>query len=319
MTLRYYSSADGSAPVLTGQNDALCALLHACLVTGYGAQTAAGWTRQYDAANKSVFQMAAAGGRLQASFRVLDDGSLATVAAREAVIRGYESMSDVDTGVDPFPLTSQRTDVNCVIRKSSTADATARPWKMVATERFFILCVEFQTAVWGKTFFGELDYSDTYESDNYCVVCAPRAVGNSSAFNDAFSNGISSSAGTGSAAGLYLARNRGGTVKSSVGYIKTFQPNYGLNGADLSEYPDPSDNKLRIFPTIILDNQNTGIASAQNRQPRAILPYVFEPFWETTPPGVAAGDIAGASGYSATASFVLVHPSTYACWLQTAE
>lgn len=49
MTLRYYTSLDTGAPVLTGTTYyRLRAILMACLVTGYGSKAAAGWSMPHD-------------------------------------------------------------------------------------------------------------------------------------------------------------------------------------------------------------------------------------------------------------------------------
>src|SRR3990167_8837593 len=91
-----YSSADASAPVLDGQVGSLNDVLYACLVTGYGAKTGAGWTRTYDdAANDTSVYRQGAG--CQFYLRV-DDGGPGAAGAKEARFWGYETMSDVDTG-----------------------------------------------------------------------------------------------------------------------------------------------------------------------------------------------------------------------------
>jgi hypothetical protein len=56
MTVRVYKSSDASAPVLTGAVGSLVALLDACLVNGYGALAAAGWTKAFTAANKGAYK-----------------------------------------------------------------------------------------------------------------------------------------------------------------------------------------------------------------------------------------------------------------------
>lgn len=53
MTVRFYSSLDTGAPSLSGTRliDRMRAILMACLVTGYGEKTAAGWTVGHDHAD----------------------------------------------------------------------------------------------------------------------------------------------------------------------------------------------------------------------------------------------------------------------------
>lgn len=128
-----YKSTDGSAPVLSGTTGSLVALLDSCLVTGYGAKPAAGWTKPFTAASKAVLRPNS-GTRF--FLRIQDDGP-GVGTFKEARITGYETMTDVDTGVNPFPTAAQGVGgiAMVVARKSTTADATARPWVVVADSR----------------------------------------------------------------------------------------------------------------------------------------------------------------------------------------
>jgi len=67
--------------------------------------------------------------------RVDDTG---TINAR---VRAYESMTDVSTGAGPTPLESQLAG-GLYWPKSSVANATARPWYLVADERAFYLAAD---------------------------------------------------------------------------------------------------------------------------------------------------------------------------------
>ena len=69
--------------------------------------------------------------------RVDDTG---TINAR---VRAYESMTDVSTGAGPTPLESQLAG-GLYWPKSGTANATARPWYLVADERGFYLALSPQ-------------------------------------------------------------------------------------------------------------------------------------------------------------------------------
>lgn len=57
-----------------------------------------------------------------------------------ARVRGFEAMADASTGTGPTPLDSQLSG-GLFWPKSGTANATARPWRMVADERGFYLAV----------------------------------------------------------------------------------------------------------------------------------------------------------------------------------
>ncbi|MCQ4165145.1 hypothetical protein [Tahibacter harae] len=141
-TTRVFQSTDTSAPVLTGQVGSLAALLEACLVgvggVAYGsggtAKTAAGWTLAFTATNKRAFRNSVAAGGTGHYFRIDDTGGTAA-GAREAVLKGYVSMSDVDTGVgsDIMPDATLYPSGGWIL-KSDTATSTARAWRIIADE-----------------------------------------------------------------------------------------------------------------------------------------------------------------------------------------
>ena len=138
MTITFYKSTDASAPSLTGQVGSLVALLDAILVNGYGSQPAAGWTTAYTATNKRDYKQ---GSGSNGYYLDIDDSGPGGGAAREARMRGYETMSALATGTQAFP-TSAQSSFGVVCRKSTTADSTARPWYCVADATCFHLFVD---------------------------------------------------------------------------------------------------------------------------------------------------------------------------------
>lgn len=137
-TTRDYRSTDSGAPTLTGQVGSLNALLKACLVgvsgVAYGSKAAAGWTVAYEdlGAHKLVLRNSLAAGGTGCYVRIDDSGSTAG-GAREAVVRVYATMSDIDTGTSVIPGTAVQPS-GSIWRKSLTLDATARPWLISADE-----------------------------------------------------------------------------------------------------------------------------------------------------------------------------------------
>src|SRR5574337_1555206 len=99
MTVNVYRSSDASAPVLTGQAGSLITVLDACLISGYGSKSPAGWVKPYSGTNLAAYRAATGN---QFYFRVDDSGTV------EARISGYETMSDVNTGTGQFPTTADR-------------------------------------------------------------------------------------------------------------------------------------------------------------------------------------------------------------------
>ena len=193
MTVRIYQSTDASAPVLTGTVGALTALLDAVLVNGYGSKTAAGWSIAYTTTNKRVYTMASGG----TGFSVyIDDTGPGAGAAREARATGFEVPSGLGTGTGQFPTAAQSTiGIGAVvIRKSTTADSTARPWFIVADGHTFYLFADtgdFTGPSQGLPFyFGDFfSYSPT---DSYNCAIIGRMLENTGASNNGTMNGLSS-------------------------------------------------------------------------------------------------------------------------------
>ena len=128
-TVRYYRWDDAGAPVLSGQVGALNAVLRACLVgtsgIAYGSKPSAGWSEAFigAASNIAAFRNNPADGASGCYVRV-NDNAPGSAGARESQIQAFASMSDINTGVNET--------ASPWIRKSSTADATARRWLVVA-------------------------------------------------------------------------------------------------------------------------------------------------------------------------------------------
>lgn len=135
-----YRHSDSSAPTLTGEAGSLNALLYACLVTGYGAKDALGWTREYTSGNTSVYRPASG---LRRYLRVVDTG------AQAARISGFRTMSDANTGTGQFPLPFSLADANVsggrldadglYARKSITASSLERPWVLIGNDHSFYM------------------------------------------------------------------------------------------------------------------------------------------------------------------------------------
>lgn len=135
MTVQLYRHDDASAPVLTGQVGSLTTLLDACLVNGYGSKTAAGWSIAYTATNKRAYKQGSGGNHPTGIHLYVDDTGPGAGGAREARVCGFETMSAITpVGTGQFPNSTQSSigSGQLVLRKSTTTDATARKWYVVA-------------------------------------------------------------------------------------------------------------------------------------------------------------------------------------------
>lgn len=180
MAWTLYTSADTSAPVLTGVAGSLVTLLDAVLVNGYGSKPAAGWSKAYSGTNKAAYRNGS-GANARKYVRV-NDAAAGSGGAKEALIRGFDSMSDVDTGTTPFPSAAQSalTESGLIIRKSNTADSTARAWVAAADDRTLILFVATvdTSGFWCVTYAGE--FFSYLPGDAHCFALLGRWWENSS-------------------------------------------------------------------------------------------------------------------------------------------
>lgn len=142
-----YRSTDASAPTCTGEPGKLIALLKACLVTGYGAQPAAGWTEEYVATNYSVLRQ---GGGLQHYLWIND------TSTQLSRVVGYVSMTGILDGTNPF-FPEATFPGGLYVRKSITANTVERPWILFATDETFYLII-----FGGSTTFGTYGGGDAH-------------------------------------------------------------------------------------------------------------------------------------------------------------
>lgn len=303
MTVTVYKSSDASAPALSGTAGALAAVLYACLVTGYGSKSAAGWAREFTGTNKAAFR-AAAGNRLR--LRIDDTGS------NEAKAVGYETMTDVDTGSNLFPTAVQLSG-GIFIRKSNTADSTNRPWMVVANDRIFYLFIDSGTSgtdwsvapaaagLSGCFCFGEFSSykagGDSYNTIIFGAILTSTSVGR---FGDLTQQG-----GYTATTGHWLARPVS-AVAGAVTCAKSavLGQNIGTTlgvGANWGPYPDPVTGGLLISPIAVCEASTTGWVV------RGILPGLWAPMHAL--PGSHADTFSG-SGVTAGKTFVLAACAT---------
>ena len=213
-----------------------------------------GQTKLYSGTNKAVYQNAGTGFCLR-----VDDSTTGS-----ATVRGYETMTDVDTGDSPFPTVAQL--ATMYWRKSSTTDGTVRPWWMTADSRAFWLFIA-STAGYANAYavvhFG--DFISAHSSDPYaCSI-----IGSSSSANSGQGHNEANAA----QAGHYVARSQDGLAKS-VQFAKTKGGYAGAQAGWMGSTIYSALASLAGVPTVaspllIVTTENTYFS------PRGILPGVF--------------------------------------------
>lgn len=244
-----YQSSDASAPTLSGTAGDLVNLLDKCLVSGYGAKAAAGWTKPYTGANKAAFRNDSSTGTGM-YLRVLDDGS-GTGGAKEARVTGYESMSDVDTGTAPFPTAAQGISGGAylICRKSAAASATTRDWIVLADAyTFYLLVLTGDGAgVYECMMFGDI-YSVKPSADAYRCALIARSVENDFG-NPGYALPRLSAIGS-ATSGHFMARTYSGAGASvTIGcHGDTAKGGSATDFAGTMVYPNSTDSGLYVSP-----------------------------------------------------------------------
>jgi hypothetical protein len=237
----------------TGINDGAASGSIGCRIAPVG-----GWEKVYSGTNKAVYRSTdITSTRLY--LRVDDSGA----EPRNAEVRGYEAMSDVDTGTGPFPTEAQVSAVNHVWCKSTTADTTARAWGLVGDASAFYLVVRAFAGypLTGANYaFGDFVSYKPADAYGCWIIAQTTAV---TASDRTFFNRIDGSS-TGYAARSYT-QLEGPTVLNRRGI--------GLQGSYIGyqgpAYPSIVDNGLSLHGPIITMEGTTAL--------RGHVPGVYQP------------------------------------------
>ncbi|PFH12834.1 hypothetical protein [Burkholderia sp. JKS000303] len=257
MGVTFYQSTDASAPSLTGQVGSLIGVLDACLVNGYGSQSAAGWTKPYSGTNLAVYKNGSGSNGLY-----LDVNDNAPNNAREARMRGYEAMTGTGTGTNPFPTTSQVATAH-VCRKSTTADSTVRPWYLLADATVFYLFVDTGDVTspnysMGFAFGDFFSYTPSDVWNTMTIGRSAENVGTNNSENLPLLVGSSASILSTTSSGHFLARSFTATV-GSVQFCKHTSALAGPSTANITTggtsaalaYPNPASGGLEMAPIYV--------------------------------------------------------------------
>lgn len=259
MTAQIYRSSDASAPAkLTNTAGTLIAILDACLVNGYGAKSAAGWTKPFSGTNQAVYRMSTTA---PATGFYLNVDDSATTPAR---ITGYEAMTAFNTGTNPFPTSIQVSGGLYIPKPSANGD-----WIVIADSRAFYLFHNFNNnGKWYGMFFGDIYPTNSSDAFN-CFLSAASTSGTTAASQDFYSCTNNNSV---TRSGHYLARDYTNTVLShQCGKVGN------QNGTTIGDggwpYPNAADSGIVMEKIYIVDTP----ASSSVRNIRGYLPGLFNP------------------------------------------
>ena len=259
-----YRSDDASAPILSGTAGHLINVLTGCLVTGYGSQPAAGWTKPYTGTNLAVF-LPPAGNQ----FYLRVDDSNATYP----VFRGYRAMTAVSAGTGLFPTTVQ---LSGGIRsvKAPASSSTVRPWIVIASPRSFYLWIFWNGTDIGAVntsvdmfFFG--DIVSYLPGDAHGAAIIGKIAADANASSSLFGNNLTTGA---QAAGHYLAGDFAQSGNAAqFALLQSVIAASAFCGAAGSFYPDPITGGMLLERLRIVEG---GMAQ---KLVRGHLPGCFNP------------------------------------------
>lgn len=196
--------------------------------------TPTGWTKAFSGTNKAAYKSTTS---ITGYFlRVDDSGDYSTGQP----VRGYESMSDVDTGTAPFPTTGQQSTFNW--RRSQNSSGN-RQWVLVADDKFFYLFVKNNDSVnnFAPMTFGDFSSFDELD-DSACLLTAANVSTPSNVYFKPFSEQGSITPSF-SSTSKYVAREYGAsagaicayaTCTSFVGYSISIDGNILTDSACIS-------------------------------------------------------------------------------------
>lgn len=219
----------------------------------------AGFSKAFSGTNKAAYRSDDVTGNRH--YLRVDDS-----IGANARLRGFETMSDVDTGTGPFPTDAQ---ISGGLYLGKSSSATVRAWFLISDGLMVYFMADY-TGSWSNGG-GGLIFGDpvTYKTpDAYATVII---------------------AGTSSGAQTECQRlfnNLGSYVARAVSQLGTSQPQYRCShratdtslgsGANLQAYPSPADNAVHLWPVESWDG--TVFAA------RGIMPGLWNPLHNGNPP-----------------------------------
>lgn len=235
---------------------------------------AAGWEKPFSGTNKAVYRSTdPAGSRFY--YRVQDTGGT------RAEIRGYESMTDVDTGTGLFPSVLQRAGNGAQMSKSWAKTATAVPYLLAADARMALLCVYWSNSQYPSFFSAPIrgfgDFDALVSADGFASGVSAAPEGGQFANNQMegsldFASDFSATGGAAFFARPYSGM--GASLPCAVNAYcgrpenkKSTQTNV-ISGNDghLGDFPSELDGALRLSRCYIGEGNST--------KPRANVPGV---------------------------------------------
>lgn len=209
-----------------------------------------GWEKLYTGTNVRAYRSLdpTSNGMI---LRVDDTGTI------NALVRGYESMTDIDTGIGAFPTVAQVAGAGGVWGKAN--DTTNRNWFIVGDSRGFYYGHAMNNTIKQMTtwFFGDFlsyrsgDVFATYLAHN---MAASYNGSGTQVTDTAYSNRDLAARGHAPRNATALGSSIATTIVGAMNRANSACSGNGGGGYDLSStFPNPTDNGLILFPVQVSD------------------------------------------------------------------
>lgn len=223
----------------------------------------AGWEKLFTGTNKAVYRSTDP----QASGFCLRVDDTGTTAAR---VRGFETMSDVDTGTGPFPTDAQINGGGYWI-KSSAANAVVAPYVLIADSRAVLVAIAAGVPSSGQYLASPMrGFGDMLPlapgGDVWSCALSCSQGGSAGGAQD--SSGGAFDAPESGASAIYVSRDISGIGGARASGARPFVGS-GVSGQDatLGVFPSVVDGQLKYSQRFLYQNSGAG-----NAPPRARIP-----------------------------------------------
>jgi hypothetical protein len=242
-------------------------------ITGTGTYYKAGlgWSNPYTGTNVDAFRPQSVSGYPQFYVRVDDSNTVGTAgAAKEMLVRGYETMSDVNTGTGLFPTVLQLTN-GVFWRKSLTADSTTeRQWVIYGDAKtFYFIPNSESSTITGRTICGFGGFITFKSGDAYNCFLNGHGTSNTASNATAFGTGNSGlnivgmttsspASGTACFCARQYSQAGGSSYMSLIHFSGAGVVGIGAGTGGGITYPNGPDGALWVQPLLCYDTNATG-------------------------------------------------------------
>lgn len=280
MAVYIFDQNTPGAPTLTATAGSLITLLDFILVAQLG------WTKPFSDTNKAAYRQPP--GSNEFYLRVVDSGT----AQESSRARGYEAMTDIDTGTGPFPTVAQVSGDGVPLAKPVSAGSYR--WYCVSDGKIFYLAVSNSTSSSEDAdinVFG--DFHSFVPGDQYnTVLVAPD-------YSYTVSGGSHYVARpcTQNGSAVACVRNNGYAYSTGNSYV----------GYGNVPYPDPMTGGAALHPAFLDETVGSG------RAIRGYLPGWWMPLYRTyQAPAPAVGDTFSGGPTMPGRQFIVKHGTSVA-------